>query len=221
MTAVPKEDRPLVKVSTADLLPGDIFEAGRIVVVSVEPIDDDPVNLMLSCSDEGITVGLPTKADQLHLVRRAGARPAYGSLNPKLKTIVDALLAQEFRVFVSQREARETGQIIETAQVCLDMEGPFAEVDTWYLLDYAPMLAAPIEAVSAYGYVGRENITFHDTLEGVLDVLRGICLSDTVKLRCHNVTVPNYGKKVLEFSGDYPEGFVEICIDGQERPVKL
>lgn len=139
-------------------------------------------------------------------------------LVPTLKAIVDEAIAQGFRVFVPTRAAH-AGEPIGTARLCLDIEGSFAQVGTWRLFGYEPLLSAPVEPRRAYDFAGMEALESDDSLQGRISALTTACLSDTVTLRYFNVDVPNYGKKCLLPDADAPEGFVELAADCV-RPVE-
>lgn len=151
---------------------------------------------------------------------------AYESLLPCLKVIVDELLEQGFRVFVEKREERY--REINTAQVCLDFEGSFAEVGTWRLFSYRPMLSVPIKPTSKNGYAGKEPIEPGDTLETLIEALRVACLDKTVTVKSQHqlpnspvLKVRNIGKNCLQPGGAYSEGFVEIALDRSDKEVEL
>lgn len=210
----------LMRTITTGLIAGDILHENQsTVVVSVEPIDGDPDNVMLTCKNAGVVSGFITKADEEHLILRTGTKDGYGQLVPALAPIVDELFRQGFRIFISRRDVRY--REINTVQVCLDFEGSFAELGTWPMFSYKPMLCAPIKSVRAYGYVGTEPIEHGGTLVSLIAALKAACLSRTVFLKHYDVSVPNYGKKRLIPGGAYVDGFVEMHTDGPDTPIHL
>lgn len=147
---------------------------------------------------------------------------AYESLLPCLKVIVDVLLEQGFRVFVEKREERY--REVNTARVCLDFGGPFAQVGTWRLFSYVPMLSVPIKSQSKFGWGDHVPIECDSDLDSVIDALKTACSFwgvTATDLKGREVTTKNYGKRWLEISGAYSEGFVEIAPDKSDREVEL
>lgn len=64
-----QETVPLRKLATTELIAGDVFEANGMTVLSVELIENDPENVLLTFSTEGVTVTL-TEPIHTHLIRR-------------------------------------------------------------------------------------------------------------------------------------------------------
>lgn len=64
-----QESVPLRKVTTDQLLPGDVFEASGMAVVSVKTIENDSENVLLTFNSEGAVVTL-TEPIHKHLIRR-------------------------------------------------------------------------------------------------------------------------------------------------------
>lgn len=64
-----QETVPLLKLTTTELILGDVFEANGMTIVSVEPIVNDPANVLLTFSTEGVTLTL-TEPVHTHLIRR-------------------------------------------------------------------------------------------------------------------------------------------------------